>query len=74
MRYPFTWGSAEEVVGAQARPGAHAAAWARRPLAGVLPRLGIRQASFSVPASVEESLAQVERVARLVGHPERGAR
>jgi iron complex transport system substrate-binding protein len=70
-RYPFTWGSAEEVV-------------ARRPdlvltsgmgamqLSGVLPRLHIRQESFTVPNTVAESLAQVRRVAVLVGHPDRG--
>jgi len=71
-RYAFTWGSAEEVVAL--RPdlvltsGMGAAA-----LNGVLPRLGVRQANFGVPASVEESLAQVERVATLTGHPDRGA-
>jgi len=70
-RYPFTWGSAEEVVAL--RPdlvltgGMGAAA-----LSGVLPRLGVHQASFTVPVSVDESLAQIETVARLVGHPERG--
>jgi iron complex transport system substrate-binding protein len=70
-RYPFTWGSAEEVV-------------ARRPdlvltssmgsiaLRGVLPRLHIRQEGFAVPDTVAESEAQVRRVAALVGHPDRG--
>ena len=70
-RYPFTWGTAEEVVAL--RPdlvltsGMGAAA-----LANVLPRLNIRQASFTVPNSVDQSLADVRRVALLVGHPERG--
>jgi iron complex transport system substrate-binding protein len=70
-RYPFTWGSAEEVV-------------ARRPdlvlnssmgsaaLRGVLPRLHIRQAGFGVPDTVAQSEAQVRRLAVLVGHPDRG--
>jgi len=70
-RYPFTWGSAEEVVALKPdlvlTSGMGAAA-----LSGVLPRLGVRQESFTVPASVDESVAQIERVARLVGHPERG--
>jgi iron complex transport system substrate-binding protein len=70
-RYPFTWGSAEEVV-------------ARRPdlvlvsgagdvaLNAVLPRLGVREESFAVPETVAQSLAQVRRVAALVGHRGRG--
>jgi iron complex transport system substrate-binding protein len=70
-RFPFTWGSAEEVV-------------ARRPdlvlvsgagdvaLNAVLPRLGVREESFAVPETVAQSLAQVRRVAALVGHPGRG--
>jgi iron complex transport system substrate-binding protein len=70
-RYPFTWGSAEEVVAL--RPdlvltsGMGAAA-----LTDILPRLGVREARFAVPATVAESLAQIARVAVLVGHPERG--
>lgn len=71
-RYPFTWGSAEEVVALKPdlvlTSGMGAIA-----LTGVLPRLGVRQASFTVPASVDESEAQIERVAGLVGHPDRGA-
>ena len=70
-RYPFTWGSAEEVVALKPdlvlTSGMGAAA-----LTGVLPRLGIRQASFTVPDTIDESLAQVRRVAGLVGHPDRG--
>lgn len=70
-RYPFTWGSAEEVVAL--RPdlvltsGVGGAA-----LTGVLPSLHVRQESFTVPDTVEQSLAQVRRVATLVGHPDRG--
>lgn len=41
-------------------------------LKAVLPRLGIAQASFKVPRRISESLAQVRRVAALVGHPDRG--
>lgn len=71
-RYPFTWGSAEEVVALKPdlvlTSGMGAIA-----LTGVLPRLGVRQASFTVPSSVDESVAQVERVSGLVGHPDRGA-
>jgi iron complex transport system substrate-binding protein len=71
-RYPFTWGSAEEVVALKPdlvlTSGMGALALTR-----VLPRIGVRQESFTVPASLEESIAQVERVAGLVGHPERGA-
>lgn len=71
-RYPFTWGSAEEVVALKPdlvlTSGMGAMA-----LTGVLPRLGVHQASFTVPASIDESLAQIERVSSLVGHPDRGA-
>ena len=71
-RYPFTWGSAEEVVALKPdlviTSGMGAIA-----LTGVLPRLNIHQASFDVPMSIDESLAQIERVADLVGHPDRGA-
>ena len=70
-RYPFTWGSAEEVAALKPdlvlTSGMGAAA-----LTGVLPRLGVRMASFTVPDTVDESLAQVRRVADLVGHPDRG--
>jgi len=71
-RYPFTWGSAEEVVALKPDlvliGGTGALALNR-----VLPRLGVNQAHFGAPSSVEESLAQVERVAALAGHPARGA-
>jgi len=71
-RYPVTGGSAEEVVAL--RPDlVLTSGMGALALTGVLPRLGVRQASFTVPASIDESLAQVDQVARLVGHPERGA-
>jgi iron complex transport system substrate-binding protein len=71
-RYPFTWGSAEEVVAL--RPDLVLISGAGDlALTNVLPRLGVRQASFAVPASVDESLAQIERISSLVGHPDRGA-
>jgi iron complex transport system substrate-binding protein len=70
-RYPFTWGSAEEVVAL--RPDlVLTSGMGAMELSGVLPALHIRQQSFTVPASVEESLGQVRRVAALVGHPDRG--
>ena len=70
-RYRATSGSAEEVVAL--RPdlvlisGMGASA-----LTGVLPRLGITAANFNVPSSIADSEAQVRRVARLVGHPDKG--
>jgi iron complex transport system substrate-binding protein len=71
-RYPLTWGSAEEVVAL--RPDlVLTSGMGAMALTGVLPRLRIRQESFTVPATVEESLAQVRRIATLVGHPDRGA-
>jgi iron complex transport system substrate-binding protein len=71
-RYPFTWGSAEEV--AALRPDlVLTSGMGGVALSGVLPRLGISQARFAVPSSVEESLAQVERMGTLTGHPDRGA-
>ena len=61
-RFPSTWGSAEEVVALKPdlvlTSGMGALA-----LTQVLPRLGVRQESFTVPSSIDESLAQVERVA-----------
>jgi iron complex transport system substrate-binding protein len=70
-RYPFTWGSAEEVVAL--RPDlVLTGGMGAMALTNVLPRLNIRQASFTAPATVEESIAQVQQVAALVGRPERG--
>jgi iron complex transport system substrate-binding protein len=71
-RYPFTWGSAEEIVALKPDLVIFSGMGAMT-LTAVLPRLNIRQASFDVPASIDESLAQVTRVAELVGHPDRGA-
>ena len=70
--FPFTWGSAEEIVALKPDMVLTSGMGAMT-VAGVLPRLNIRQANFTVPASVEESLAQVRRVAALAGHPDRGA-
>jgi len=70
-RYPAVSGAAEEIVAL--RPdlvlisGMGASA-----LTGVLPRLGITAANFGVPSSIADSEAQVRRVARLVGHPDKG--
>ncbi len=70
-RYPFTWGSAEEVVAL--RPDlVLTSGMGAMALSDVLPALHVRQQSFTVPASVEESVAQVRRVAALVGHADRG--
>jgi iron complex transport system substrate-binding protein len=70
-RFPYSWGSAEEVVAL--RPDlvlTSGIAWSG--LDTLLPRLRIRKESFTVPDTVEESLAQVRRVAVLVGRPDRG--
>lgn len=70
-RYPATSGSAEEVVAL--RPDlVLISGMGASGLTGVLPRLGIATASFGVPSSVAQSEVQVRRVARLVGHPDRG--
>jgi iron complex transport system substrate-binding protein len=70
-RFPHTWGSAEEV--AALKPDlVLTSGMGAMALSGVLPRLKVRAASFTVPSSVDESLAQIDMVARLVGHPERG--
>jgi len=71
-RYPFTWGSAEEVVAL--RPDLLLVSGMGPPvLAGPASGLHITEAHFPVPASVEESLDQVRRVGILTGHPGRGA-
>lgn len=70
-RFPFTWGSAEEVVAL--KPDlVLTSGMGGMALTGVLPRLGVRQATFTVPASVDESLGQIDRIARLTGHADRG--
>ena len=64
-------GSAEEV--ALLRPDlVLVSGMGAAPLMTVLPRLHIAYATFAVPSSVDESLAQVRRVAALAGHPGRG--
>jgi iron complex transport system substrate-binding protein len=69
---PMTFESAEEIVAL--RPdlvlsGRHSAPATR----AALERLGVRAELFAVPENVEDSLAQVTRIAGLVGRPERGA-
>jgi iron complex transport system substrate-binding protein len=71
-RFPATGGSGEEIVAL--RPDlVFGAGLDAAELAHVLPRLHIRQETFTVPETVADSEAQVARVAALVGHPERGA-
>lgn len=68
---PITYETAEEVMGLGpdlVLTGRHSAPATR----AALRRLGIKTEAFSVPSTVEESLAQVTRIAGLVGHPERG--
>jgi iron complex transport system substrate-binding protein len=68
---PFTWESAEEVIGL--RPDLVLTARHSSPATrNALTRLHVATELFSVPNSVAESLDQVTRVARLVGRPERG--
>lgn len=70
-RYPFTWGSAEEVIAL--KPDlVLVGGMGDVALNALLPRLGEREARFSVPDTVEQNLAQVRQVAALVGHPDRG--
>ncbi|MET3525860.1 ABC transporter substrate-binding protein [Phenylobacterium koreense] len=69
--YPYTHESAEEVLAL--RPdlvlmARHSAPATR----AALQRLAVRTELFSIPGSVEESLAQVRQVAAAVGQPERG--
>lgn len=69
---PFTYESAEEIVAL--RPdlviaSVHSGLSTRRALA----RLGATVATFPVPSTVEESLAQIAEVAARVERPERGA-
>ena len=72
LRYPFTYGTAEEVLalapdlvlsGRLVAPATQAA----------LNRLGIPVALFGAPDSLSASLAQVAEVARVVNRPARGA-
>lgn len=68
---PYTWESAEEVIAL--RPdlvlaSQHSALATRN----ALKRLDVPVQRFKVPRSVDESLAQVRRLAGLIGHPDRG--
>lgn len=68
---PFTHGTAEEILAL--RPdlvlgSVHGAPATRN----ALQRLGVATEVFGVPQSVAESLEQVRRMARAVGHPDRG--
>lgn len=68
---PFTWESAEEIVAL--RPdlvlaSQHSALATRN----ALKRLDVPVERFAVPKTIEESLGQVRRVARLIGHDQRG--
>ncbi len=68
---PFTWESAEEIIAL--RPdlvlaSLHSALATRN----ALKRLDVPVQRFAVPKTIDESLAQVRKVARLIGHPDRG--
>lgn len=68
---PYTWESAEEVIAL--RPdlvlaSQHSALATRN----ALKRLDVPVQRFKVPKSINESLAQVRRLAKLIGHPDRG--
>ncbi|WP_168604701.1 ABC transporter substrate-binding protein [Novosphingobium sp. SG707] len=71
LRFPFTRGTMEEVISAQPSlvvsgsftPAATRAAYAR---------MGLRLEEFSMAPTVEESEAQIRRMAALLGHPDRG--
>lgn len=69
---PFTYETAEEVISLEpdlVLASRHSAPATRN----ALQRLQVRTERFSVPKTVAESLAQVRRIATLVGHPDRGA-
>ena len=69
---PFTYESAEEIIGLApdlVLASQHSAVATRNALA----RLNIEVATFGVPNTVADSLAQIRDVARRVGRPERGA-
>lgn len=68
---PYTWESAEEII--SLRPdlvlaSQHSALATRN----ALKRLHVPVHRFKVPKSVAESLAQVRKIAGLIGHPQRG--
>ena len=68
---PFTWESAEEVIDLRADlvlASLHSALATRN----ALKRLHVPVQRFAVPKSVEDSLGQVRKLAKLIGHPDRG--
>ena len=70
--FPQTYESAEEVMMLQpdlVLASRHSAPATR----SALERFGVRFELFTVPNTVEASLAQITRIARLLGHPDRGA-
>lgn len=68
---PFTRGTTEEVL-ALSPDLVLADQWGGDRTAAALARVGVRAERFDVPETVAASLAQVRRVAALVGWPERG--
>lgn len=68
---PFTRGTTEEVL-ALSPDLVLADQWGGDRTAAALARVGVRAERFDVPSTVAQSLAQVRRVAALVGRPERG--
>lgn len=71
LTLPFTRGTTEEVL-ALSPDLVLADQWGGERTAGALARTGVRAERFDVPSTVADSLAQVRRVAALVGHPDRG--
>ena len=68
---PYTWESAEEVIDLTpdlVLASQHSALATRN----ALKRLHVPVQRFNVPRSIDESLGQVRKVARLVGHADRG--
>ena len=68
---PFTWETAEEAIALQpdlVLASQHSALATRN----ALKRLHVPVQRFKVPKSIDESLEQVRKMARLVGHPDRG--
>lgn len=71
--FPFTWESAEEIIALQpdlVLASQHSALATRN----ALKRLHVPVERFAVPKTVDESLGQVRRVARLIGQGDRGER
>lgn len=72
-RFPFTYESAEEVI-ALAPDLVLASRHSSLATRNALKRLGVQVETFTTPDTIAESLAQVRRIAELVGQPQRGAR